>query len=221
MKIDVKILSIPPYISTSWRSVDFLKVEEIQGKRFLTVGLTNGAEVKIPGLNDVTIEHIFSCHANSTDSISTAIPRVRLNFSPLNIDGLPDVQAIMEHNPAQANAPNLPIEITSKMSTIAKALGIDLGGFHAPKGEPHCNCPHCQIAKSLHPTPPTPEVEEVVTDEDLRFRDWEIKQSGEKLFEVIHPLDKSEHYQVFLGNPIGCTCGQSNCEHIRAVLLSS
>ena len=40
------------------------------------------------------------------------------------------------------------------------------------------------------------------------------------LIVVTNPLDANEHYNVFLGDPIGCTCGQKNCEHIRAVLNS-
>ena len=32
------------------------------------------------------------------------------------------------------------------------------------------------------------------------------------------PLDPNEHYNVFLGTPLGCTCGEKDCEHIRAVL---
>jgi hypothetical protein len=36
----------------------------------------------------------------------------------------------------------------------------------------------------------------------------------------MNPLDHKEHYNVFLGDPIGCSCGNNNCEHIQAVLKS-
>ena len=60
--------------------------------------------------------------------------------------------------------------------------------------------------------------EEIVSDEDLAFRDWEIKQTTDEKYQVTNPLDANEQYNVFLGNPLGCTCGEKNCEHIRAVL---
>jgi hypothetical protein len=78
---------------------------------------------------------------------------------------------------------------------------------------------HCQIAKALHGELPE-EQEEEVTDEDLKFRLWDIDQTGDKLYVVTNPLDSKEYYNVFLGDPIGCTCGEKNCEHIRAVLNS-
>ncbi len=88
-----------------------------------------------------------------------------------------------------------------------------------PKPEPHCNCPHCQIARAMHGIEKQ-ELEEPVSDEDLKFRDWEIKQTGEKLYSVTNPIDPSEQYTVFLGEPVGCTCGHSHCEHIKSVLLN-
>ena len=62
--------------------------------------------------------------------------------------------------------------------------------------------------------------EEIVSDAELHFREWDIKQLEKQLYNVTNPLDTTEHYQVFLGTPLGCTCGKTNCEHIRAVLNS-
>jgi hypothetical protein len=61
---------------------------------------------------------------------------------------------------------------------------------------------------------------EEISDDDLKFRDWEIAQTEANLYSVTNPLDPSEHYSVFLGEPLGCTCGSKNCEHIKAVLKS-
>jgi PhoH-like ATPase len=47
---------------------------------------------------------------------------------------------------------------------------------------------------------------------------WGIEQTAEQLYKVTNPLDANEQYNVFLGTPLGCTCGLKNCEHIRAVL---
>ena len=59
-----------------------------------------------------------------------------------------------------------------------------------------------------------------MNEEDLKFRNWEIEQTADKLYIVTNPFDKNEHYSVFLGDPLGCTCGEKNCEHIRAVLTT-
>ena len=77
-----------------------------------------------------------------------------------------------------------------------------------PKAEPHCNCTYCQIARAIQAGSlelgEHDEVEEV-SEEDLKFRDWDIEQKSEEIYEVTNPIDQNEHYQVFLGNPVGCT----------------
>jgi len=77
------------------------------------------------------------------------------------------------------------------------------------------------MVRALHDEPSQQgEGEEEVSDEDLTFQDWEVKQEGDKLYLVTNPLDRDERYRVFLGKPLGCTCGKTNCEHIRMVLSS-
>ena len=117
----------------------------------------------------------------------------------------------------------MPPDVIEKITSITKALGMDIEQMNIPKAEPHCNCPYCQIAKVIQgesKDSPKEEIEEEVTEDDLRFRDWDIKQEGDKIYIVSNPLDTNEHYQVFLGNPVGCTCGEKNCEHVRTVLNS-
>ena len=63
-------------------------------------------------------------------------------------------------------------------------------------------------------------MEEIVSDEELRFKTWEISQTNDKLYLVSNPIDANEHYSVYLGEPVGCTCGEKHCDHIRAVLSS-
>lgn len=243
MKVNNKLLSIPPYISTTWDHVDYLKIEERAGAKVLVVGLNHGNPIEILNLDDSSIEEIFRCHANALESHeiikeakeepapSTPTNQQTLPFglgiSPMNLglDGLGDFSAMLEHNPEQADAPALPSEVLSKVSGIAKLFGLSEDSFNIPDGQPHCNCHYCQIAKAIHHpdhenAKPSEETSDPVTEDDLRFRDWEISQKDDQLYEVIHPLDKSERYQVYLGNPLGCTCGRNDCEHIRAVLSS-
>ena len=61
-------------------------------------------------------------------------------------------------------------------------------------------------------------IEEEVSAADLTFRSWDIKQEADQLYTVTNPLNAKEHYSVFLGEPLGCTCGFKNCDHIQAVL---
>ncbi len=231
MKINAKMLSIPPYISTSWENVISLQVEDVSGK--LIVFLKNGGIVSIPNLTLETIEEAFYAHSEFIDAASK--PQLPTNRLPgLNIGMIPNgflqetLGPIMEHDPKQKESPDLPREVVDKVATVAKALNLDLEAFNLPKGEPHCNCPYCQIARAIQGKAnlnKIPDIDNSLKETEhlegeLKFREWDINQVEKKLYNITNPNDAEEHYQVFLGNPIGCTCGKSNCEHIRAVLKS-
>lgn len=237
-KINDKILSIPPYVSTSWSNINTLHMKEIEGKPVLVVVLHNGTMIEVPHLEPSVVEQVFAAHGKfleqeteqpSSDSLKHFEPNrdssdVSFSFGlPFKLngnEGIENLGAFLQHNPDQGDAPNLPPEIITKITSITKALGMDMEQMSIPKAEPHCNCVYCQIARAMQNGEQELEEEEPVSDEDLSFRDWEIKQEGDELYLVTNPLDKEEHYQVFLGNPVGCTCGQKNCEHIRMVLSS-
>ncbi|MBI3236477.1 MAG: hypothetical protein HYZ48_02035, partial [Chlamydiales bacterium] len=108
-----------------------------------------------------------------------------------------------------------------KVKTVSKTIGIQDPNLF-PQPEPHCNCTHCQVARALRLSIESsePPVEEIVSDQDLQFRTWDIIQISEQLFTVQNPLDSKENYRVYLGDPVGCTCGEKHCEHIRTVLSS-
>ena len=132
----------------------------------------------------------------------------------------------MQHNPQQAEAPNLPPDVLEKVASLAKMMSLD--DLQAmPRAEPHCNCFHCQITRAIVGEEPkeavymeTASSEPVVQEEDLRFQQWEVKETGESMYSVTNKLDPGEHYHVYLGHPMGCTCGKQGCEHIVAVLHS-
>jgi hypothetical protein len=94
------------------------------------------------------------------------------------------------------------------------------------KPELDCNCPHCQITRAICTDAPTGDTspvmdeEEIVSEKDLQFKTWDIIQSSDHIYEVRNPLDSEEYYHVHLSDPIGCTCGRNDCEHIQAVLKS-
>ncbi len=240
-KINQKILSIPPYISTSWKNINTLHMKEIEGRPVLVIALHNGTSIEIPGLEQGLIEEIFEAHSKyveqetrepQVESLKTFEPSKEsdpsfsfgIPFQMSGGNGSLNPTSFLEHNPSQSDAPEMPPEVIQKITSITKALGMDMEQMNIPKAEPHCNCPYCQIARAVQ-TDDTANmteelVEEEVSEEDLRFRDWDIKQEDDKLYIVSNPLNTEEHYQVYLGNPVGCTCGKKNCEHVRTVLNS-
>lgn len=217
MKITSRILSIPPYLSTTWKNVSSLHVREEGGRSTLIVLLQNRMQVEVPGLDKATVDAIFEAHVKSAEADAFSLPDSPYTFSlPLKGDGSLEVlTSSMQHNPDQANLPPLPPDVLKKIATVARAFGMeDLVALPLP--EPDCNCMYCQVLRALHEK--SENEEEEVSDEDLKFHSWDIIQTADKLYLVTNPLDKNEHYNVFLGEPLGCTCGKKNCEHIRAVL---
>ncbi|HSX25994.1 MAG TPA: hypothetical protein VLE89_03200 [Chlamydiales bacterium] len=220
MKITATLLSIPPYLSTTWKNISSLHVREEKDSYTLVVLLQNRTEVEVPHLAKPTVDQIFEAHAQYAETESPKNPLdTPISFSlPLDKNGggmLDSVTTSMQHNPEQADLPLMSPDVLKKITTIAQAFGIDDPAV-LPKAEPHCNCVYCQVARALHGEESLPELE--VSEEDLKFRSWEVEQTADKLYIVTNPLDANEHYSVFLGEPLGCTCGAKNCEHIRAVL---
>lgn len=227
MKINNIILSIPPYISTSWEQVAAVYIEYKQNIQMLVIELVSGNKVEIPNLDEKILETVFIKHSHFLENKPKDKPSVQppaddnkhgiITFSmPIPADGS---TLFMQHNIEQAQAPDLPKEILDKVVLMTKNLKPEELA-NLSKAEPHCNCPYCQIMKAIQSEFSEPEIEEAVTDSDLTFRSWEIHQETDKLYTVTSPLDTKEQYHVFLGSPIGCTCGNKNCEHIQAVLKS-
>lgn len=249
MKINSKIISIPPYISVTWDQVASLQTTPCGSimNQTLIISLMNGKEILIPDLDSTIISSAFREHARFVET--TAVKQMgareeqlqkspaafmqqlfgmtpeQLNGMPirLGIAGLPGFDGIdnaLHHNGAQAATPDLPKEVVEKIASIAKMMtGGDLTAF--PKPEAHCNCTHCQVSRTIHGIEKNQNpVEEQISEEDLRFRSWDITKIGESLYSVTNPLDHKECYTVYLGTPVGCTCGQPHCEHLKAVLSS-
>lgn len=237
MKINNKILSIPPHISTSWKNVRAIHTRG----NIVIVHLNDGETINIPGLSPEIIQHIFASHASfiEEDAITSNNPAdgaaskfnnpllQAFNIEQggdlpfrLGIANMEGMGAALQHNSAQKDMPDLPQPILQKIAAIAKIVSPE-DIHNLPKPEPHCNCMHCQIARAINSEiqPATHDPEEV-SDEELSFQQWDIHPSGDKLFTVVNRLDPKERYSVYLGHPLGCTCGNSNCEHIIAVLKS-
>jgi len=227
MQITPKILSIPPYLSTTWDTIAALKSEPNNGAYSLIITLKTGDSITVPSLSEEEITTILEAHAQYLQPIAPfqglgqglGFP-VPFSFSlPLKQDGGPvaSLGDSMRHNPEQSDLPDIPVEILGRVTMIAKAFGLD--DFSAlEEAVDGCNCTYCQLKRAFVSTLEIGE--EKIKDEDLHFRDWEVSEISDKLFTVTSPLDKNEQYNVFLGEPLGCTCGNKNCEHIKAVLRS-
>jgi hypothetical protein len=226
MKITSTVLSIPPYLSTTWKNISSLHVKEEKGALTLVVILQNRTQIEVPKLQKTTIDAIFEAHARYAETADRESKIFQnplnpvegpFNFSlPLKSNGPIDSLGVaMQHNEEQADLPPLPPDVLNKITAIARAFGLD-DASALPKAEANCNCVYCQVARALRGEETLPQEE--VTEEDLKFRNWEITQAADKLYTVTNPLDANEYYSVFLGDPLGCTCGQKNCEHIGAVL---
>lgn len=238
VKINEKLLCIPPYLSTTWDQVTFLQsFEDTDTRKFtLSVHLSDGKTVEIPQLDPALVDIAFSVHMKHLENrglkeqkesvfqqlaglTPEQVAGMPIRFGIGGIPGIDGMETVFQHNSTQAESPNLPKEVLEKVAGIARLVtGGDLNAF--PKPEPHCNCMHCQLSRAIHGTAKEEIAEEPITEEDLKFRSWEIHQSGDQLYNVINPLDPREKYSVYLGAPLGCTCGESHCEHIKAVLYS-
>ncbi len=247
MKINDKIFSLPPYISTAWSNIQTLRMKDTS----LVVTLYDGESILIPDVTSDLLETIFDAHTAFMESnenpVETTTPQTQTSTFPFPLDDsgegqiefpfkfgmgtLENIGNAIQHNPEQANYPNLPEEILGKIRSIAKIILTEEGVENAPKAEPHCNCMYCQIARALNEGlgindmynkegDAQLEVVDEVSETDLQFQQWDIEQQNDKLYVVTNRLDKDEHYNVFLGTPVGCTCGNEGCEHILAVLKS-
>jgi hypothetical protein len=232
MKINNKILSLPPYISTSWKMISSIQLIEENDTSILAIILKDGPLVKIPHLPREIVDKIFAYHASfleeGDEKQALSFNRegsfldIPLQFGSNGFQGFGPLQ----HNPEQANSPDMPIELLNKITQVTTAFSSALGteessSIELPEPQPNCNCMHCQIVRAMKgQSKEVVEIEESVDEVDLKFKEFDIHKKGDKLYEVVNPLDQTEHFQVFLGTPLGCTCGKKNCEHIKAVLNS-
>lgn len=239
MKINDKNLIIPPFISTSWNKVESLFFK--QGN--LVISLKNGDSVEVPDLSPETIENIFEVHEKFLEStpsetekeqkddkaplvefmqnLFSNLPISDIQFTAMPMGGMEGMNSVMQHDMSQSDSPDLPAEFIERITSVIKMMNPD-GLENLPDAEPHCNCPHCQISRSLQGTPKETEEEseEEVEDEELEFKEWDIFPEGDQLYRVVSRLDPKEEYKVFLGEPTGCTCGKDGCEHLLEVLRS-
>ncbi len=213
MRVTKQMLSIPPYLATAWEHVAALRVEGA----VLIVKMMDGTHAEVPGLSGEQLQAVFAAHADYLES--TAAPDEAVLPFKLMGNGFEAIGATAQHDPANANAPDLPKEMLAKIGQISEALGVGTES-EAPEAVEGCNCFHCQIAAAIAGRDEEPILEEEISEEELKFCNWDIESTGDKMYLVTSRLNKSESFHVHLGEPVGCTCGEAHCEHIKAVLES-
>lgn len=228
MRINHKILSIPPYLSTTWKNITSLQSSQSNGKTSLTIQLQNGSCVQIPEIDPEIATIIFTSHAKYMEQEAPPEKEKSIvekpKLPPLEFLELETIQSMLHHKEEEKNAPNLPQSLLNKVSELSKEIGFS-DFEHLPTPEPLCNCPHCQIANVIRKTFLTPShfletEEEEILESDLAFRSWIIEPMKKNLYRVAHPDERNQTYQVSLESPIHCSCGSNQCEHILAVLNS-
>ena len=196
--------------------------------------LKDGTECSIPNLSQEIIDQIFSHHIESVESapapkedisvvIGTGFKDIVGMLSKLGASPSGSLGKMLEHDPDNADLPDLPTEMIEKIQIMLSVIPKeDL--MEMPEAVPGCNCMYCQINRLLHQEEGdhTQIVDEgePVEETELEFTEWLVENVEDKIFKVTNKLDPHEEYRVFLGDPVGCTCGKPHCEHILAVLRS-
>lgn len=210
MKITSKILSIPPYLSTSWYEVDSLFQSEDGA---LVVALTNGMQVRLEHLSTEVVHTIFMAHARfleeeaereeeEDDEVSELLssPHAEVEFSVHSPFAMGEVDEMsgdamkifMEHDPSRSLGPLLPEPLLKRVTSLAKMFlppdMIPLDSSHE-----NCRCPFCQIVRALSgtPQPLLEEGEEKKKSTDLREEAREKKGLKEGLEHKKHSPDKA------------------------------
>lgn len=233
MIINREVFSLPPYISTSWGHVAALYMKD----DVLVVALDEGIVISIPSLVPNIVQQIFDAHAAYlTEEAKRGQTKQKLREmegtvvefpfkTSMGLDGM--MSSSMQHNPEQAHAPDIPKDILNKIVGITKLLGPeDANQF--PKAEPHCNCMYCQIARAVHSALDDDDAIEIVAENKREpiapptphESSWIVAKEDEHIYNVHHKDSPEETFKVFLGDQVGCTCGQSGCAHMLAVLRS-
>jgi hypothetical protein len=240
MKITAKILSIPPYISTQWEYVTSIRLVDT----ILIVALKDGSSCSIPNLPQNVIDEVFTYHSASLEEanhqkeeLTTVLEGVKTGFTDLfttlgklGATTMGSIGKSLEHDPKNTHLPPIPPEMEEKVRLLLNIIPEE-DVLAMPEAVPGCNCMYCQINRILrqavlerHPEEKPDILPDQETkqpeDKELEFSEWVVESLADKMYKVTNKLDPKEEYRVFLGNPIGCTCGKQHCEHILAVLRS-
>lgn len=238
MKINSNVISIPPYITTSWENVNVINVEiDKDKKKILIISLESGDQIKIPELSDEDIHNVTSSFESFIEKTSN-----EQNFVDHNsmISGLTEVfqqfindgktsQATMSQSPGigvvkvplghSALHSNMPIFDPESLRNIIKtikAIGEGRNLFEKGEYQECCNCIYCQACKFLQEE----KTENELKEENLEFASsWNVEEVNSNEY-LVSNKENNSTFNVKLEPSVACSCGSNKCEHIRIVLMN-
>ncbi|MGR3973471.1 MAG: hypothetical protein QRY72_02715 [Candidatus Rhabdochlamydia sp.] len=222
MRITSQFLSIPPYISIAWKNVVSCQTKGNLSDRIVVIELSGGDKVFIPHLKEEEVSTLFKAHAKFLEESAKEIKASPLSL-PFLFPSLEGFAALIEHDSEKKDYFPLPADLMDQLTPLLQSVLAENPSLLSPP-EPDCHCPHCQVMNQvMNPCALADEAielipNEIVSQEDLQFRLWDIEEKSPQIYHVKNPSDPQEEYTVFLGPPLGCTCGCSKCEHLQAVL---
>ena len=217
MNVNAHYLSFPPHLSTSWDQVAALFMKS-NGR--IEVQLKSGENVLLPEMTSEETEVVFRYHSlyllKQAGGTGTAMTPFLGGFR-LEIGSSEGLVLPLQHNPDDAQSPELPEEAIMKIAEMAKSI-VPPEHLDAFIPESDCRCTYCEIARIIRGE--QEDLAEIALLEEKQESAWEVRPMGNKLYSVVNQKDQQESYSVYLGEPIGCTCGKSRCVHILTVLKS-
>lgn len=225
MAVTRRVLHLPPYISTSWENVIALHMEqdEDSDEPLLVVTLQGGAQIGIPNLREEIAHELFALHAQILAGEENLKCSQELNKAEGLFEPEEMLKLLICHQPALCDEQPMPEEVECKLQSIGQLLDRDiLARLKRPVD--NCNCPFCQVHRALltdlHNEAESTEDLPDTTIERMQSGKWVINTKDQSTFTVFTEESPQERFQVCLGECISCTCGQANCEHVKAVLLT-
>src|SRR5438552_529463 len=91
MKINEKVLSIPPYISTNWSNICALYTKG----NLLVINLIDGETIHIPNLTQESIDLVFKTHAGFLESLQEEGPENQENAQEKSLSGGAKIASIV------------------------------------------------------------------------------------------------------------------------------
>jgi hypothetical protein len=240
MKITDRYLSIFPNLCVAWDQIISLQGSHIDGDKIeLLVTVIPNQPIKLPILSIIAAEKIFEAYQgfqDKKDHVRIKIRQIPLNFDVNNslgvqlppllfqgqsnfLNAIEQLSTSLKHNPQMSDLPDLPSELLEKISHAFKDLQLaNEAEENAPLMQPYpdCKCLHCQIARSLQNGQLNSEQHSPISHENL----WHVHAISKDEYFVSHTQNDGESHKVYLKPQVSCTCQQSGCAHIEAVLRS-
>lgn len=228
MKINKNMLSIPPYITTTWDNITCVQACVVQDEFVdIKICLADGEKVEVPHVPEKIFNKIRDEYEKFIESSSINTPADLGGIA----SGIADIfQGANRELPAIGRGENVgvigfPVSGHPRQHHEAPVLGKEALrqitktlGEKAFEGEyiTKCNCIYCQSCRFVQD-----KKNKESGEKPLEFSDaWLVEEVGTDKFIVRDKMKESNVFTVYLKPKIICSCGSNVCEHIKATLFS-